>query len=247
MDATMNAEKFKGGIREAVREALAEKEEANRLAKVEALLNEAETTINELTEAVSDKDTELAAATESSEALKAKVTELEGQLADFTNKLDEADKVREEVEERASAAEKELASIAAEARLSGRMAELDEAKIGAAEGESREAQEARVRELNDEEFAAYKSERVELRNQLAAEFKAAAEATAAEAAATSDKSDNDDAGNEVAPADIEKARKEEAAAAAAATLDVEVASESIKNKYLELANKMAERMSAGRE
>jgi len=240
MNATMNEDKFKGGIREAVREALAEKEEANRLAKVEELLTDAESTINELTQVVAAKDEELSTASVSSEALKAKVEELETKLADLGNKLDETEKSREDNEKRATAAETELASIAAENRLAGRMAELEAEKI-AVSGEARVAQEERVRELSDEEFNAYKTERVELRNQLEAEFKTAAEAAAAATGNT------DTAKGDTLPADIEKARKEDAAAAAAATLDVEVASESIKNKYLEMANTMAERLRKGQE
>lgn len=240
MNASMNDDKFRDGIREAVREALAEKEEANRIANVEALLHDAKTTINELTQAIADKEVELSSSQEERESLQAKIEELETQLADFTAKLDETEKSREDMEQRATAAEKELASIAADQRLAGRMAELEEAKVIAA-GEAREAQEARIKELTDEEFAAYKAERVELRNQLEAEIKAASESAAAS-------SEDDDAGNEVPPADIEGARKEEAAAAAAATLNVEVASEGIKNKYLEMANKMAERLRGeGRE
>lgn len=235
MNATMDQDKFKGGIREAVREALAEKEEANRLAAVEDLLRDAEVTINDLNQTINDKNEEVASISEEKESLLAKVDELQEKLTEYVSKLEESDKTLKELEDRAEAAEKEVATIAAEQRLAVRMEQLKEAKVSFTDEASFEGQKNRVRDLSDEEFASYLEERVSLRKQLENEIK--------EAAATAGSTGNE----EVPPADITKSRKEEAAQAAAATLDVEVASESISEKYKEMANAMAKRMREGRE
>lgn len=241
MNATMDHDKFVGGIREAVREALAEKEEANRLEKVEELLQTAEDTINELTSTINKKDSELAASTEAQEDLKAKLEELQTKHAELEEKLAAAGNTTQELEERASKAEKELADIAADRQLELRMAELEEAKVSSTDDERRKAQADRIRGMSDEEFAAYKQELVELRSRLEAELvKTNTEEASKEEV-------EDEGGEGVAPADLEKARKEQAAAAAAATLNIEVASEDIKSKYAKLGMAMAERLKNSRE
>jgi uncharacterized coiled-coil protein SlyX len=214
---------------------MAEKEEAKRLENIESLLSVAQNTINDLTEVVSNKDVELATSSEDVTTLKAKIEELEAKTAEFEAKLVDADKTSEELTERATTAEKELASIEADCALTERMTELEEAKV-AAPGESREPQEERVRTMNNEEFAAYKTERVELRTQLETELK---EAAAVEAAAAAKAAEGDE--GETAE---EKAKREEAAAAveAASILNVEFASEDLISKYRKLGEGLAARM-----
>jgi len=238
MTTTMDETKFRQGIREAIAEAMAEKEEAKRLENIESLLAAAQNTINDLTEVVTNKDVELASSSKEVDSLKAKVEELKAKTAEFETKLSEADKSTEELKERASVAEQELASIEADRALAGRMAELEEAKV-AAPGESREAQEDRVRVMDNEEFAAYKAERVELRVQLQTELKEAAAAEAAAAAAADEDGDNVE----------EIAKKEEAAAAQAAAglLNMELASEDLLSKYRKLGDGLAARMRDGQE
>lgn len=232
MSATMNDDKFKGDIREAVAEVMAAKEDAARFNTIEALLNDSQSTINELTESISEKELELATSSEEVTALKTKVEELEAKAEEFLAQLADASKTSEELTERASLAEKELAGIAADKALAGRMADLEEAKV-ALSGDKREAQETRVRDMGEEEFAAYRDERVELRALLEAELK--------EAASAADEGKNDDKG----------VTAEEAAAvaavAAAATLNVETASASVVSKYLDFGETLAASMRGDKE
>lgn len=232
MSATMNDDKFKGDIREAVAEIMAAKEDAERFNTIEALLTDSQGTINGLTDVISEKEQELATSTEEVTALKAKVEELEAKAEEFLAQLADASKASEELTERATVAEKELAGIAADKALAGRMAELEEAKV-ALSGEKREAQELRVRGLDEEEFAAYRDERVELRALLAAELKEAA------SAAAEGKDDNKGVtAEEVAAV---------AAAAAAATLNVETASASVLSKYADFGETLAASMRGDKE
>lgn len=219
MSANMD-DKFKVDIREAVNEIMAAKEDADRVNTIEALLNDSQKTITDLTEVITNKESELAASAEEVTNLKAKVEELETKAQEFQGMLAESQDGAKVLEERASAAEGELASIAADRALAGRMAELEEAKV-VLSGDKRTAQEERVRNMSEEEFASYKEERTELRAQLEAELKEAASAT-----------DSDAAGDSA----------DDVAAAAAVTLNVENASASVQNKYLNFAETLAASM-----
>jgi chromosome segregation ATPase len=227
---------FVEGMRAAIKEVLAEREEANQLDKVEELLSRAESTINELSETITAKDEELAAVSTVTEGLKAQIEELKAKAVELEEKLAEADKKAEEREGRAVAAEEKLASIEADKKLTVRMEELAEAKVVKAE-DKREAQKERVRAMSDEDFIAYKEELVEMRNEVEAELRAAA---ATDEGQTTE-------GVTVPPADLDKARREDAAAAAAATLNIEVVSEDVKSMYHEMAAAMAKSLTAGRE
>lgn len=238
---TMDMEKLKGGIREAFREALAEKEEENRLSKVEELLGQAEATINGLADVVTQKEGDLASISEDRDSLAALVEELKTKAAELEAQISVSSKETEDLEERASLAEKKLADIEAEKRLTGRMVELDEAKV-ALSGEKREAQSARICEMSDEAFVSYKEERVELRSDLEAQLKSEAAAVVAAAAGEGAQRQGEENGEGVIPADLDKAYKATAAAAAAATLNIEVVSEDLKSKYREMAENLAKYM-----
>ena len=103
MTAT-DQKKFAGDVREAVKEALAEKEEAQRLLKVEELLVAAETAVKDLTDSVTSKEEELASATEQCEALKTQVEELQTKATELEEKLNQAGEESKGIEERAVAA-----------------------------------------------------------------------------------------------------------------------------------------------
>lgn len=235
MTATMDDNKFKDGIRAAIAEAMAEKEEAKRLENIESLLSVAQSTINDLTEVITNKDVELASSSEETNSLRAKVEELEAKTTEFETKLADADKSVEDFKERASVAEVALASIEADKSLSVRMSELEEANV-AAPSAGRDAQEARVREMSVDEFAAYRDERVELRTQIQAELK--------ESASKSD----EESSKEENSAELESKKEEAAAAeAAAGLLNMELASEDLLSKYRKLGDGLAARMLATRE
>jgi len=238
MTATDN-DKLVGGIREAIREALNEKEEAARVENVEALLKTAQSTIDELTATVDSKNEELASSAEDRKVLQLKINELEAMTAELREKLDTADNTANKLEERASKAENELADIAADKALAVRMSELEEAKVAYASADTRTAQETRVRSMNKEEFASYKQEMVELRAQLEKEIKAASETASVVV--------EGDPETVVVPADLDRALKEEAAMAAAATLDVEIPNQDLKDKFARFGKALAANLSNSRE
>lgn len=231
MSANMD-DKFTVDIREAVAEIMAAKEDAERVNTIEALLNDSQKTITDLTESIETKELELSASAEAVTELKTKVQELEAKAEEFEVMLVDAKKGTDALEERASVAEKELAGIESARALAGRMVELEEAKV-ALSGEKRAGQEDRVSNMNDEEFASYKEERTELRAELEAELK--------EAASAASDAKTDETGlsaEEVAAA---------AAAAAAATLNVENASATVQSTYLDFAKSLAASMRADKE
>ena len=164
---------FTVDIREAVSQIMAAKEDAERVNTIEALLNDSQKTITDLTESIETKEQELSASAEEVTVLKTKVEELEAKAEECQVMLTDAKKGADALEERASVAEKELAGLEAARALVGRMVELEEAKV-ALSGEKRAGQEDRVSTMTEEEFAAYKEERTELRAELEAELKEAA-------------------------------------------------------------------------
>lgn len=231
MNATVDSALFRDATKEAVREALAQKEEADRSEKTAEVLESAKNRIVELTDAVDAKEAELAASKEEKESLLSKVAELEAKTAELQEKIESFNKEKEQLEDRAFKAEAELAGIAADRRLEQRMNELASAKVASVSESARAAQSAKVREMDDEAFNSYKEELVSMRAELEAELKAAAS------------QEVPDGGSEevadVPPPDIEKVRKEDAAATAAATLNIEVASEDLRAKYARMAEAMA--------
>lgn len=236
MSAT-EQEKLASVTREAIREAMAEKEEADRLSKFEDLLNKADADVIVLTEALATKEEEAVSASTEQESLMAQLEELRAETEKLKDALAASSKDKEDLEERASKAETELAVIEAEKKISGRMVELEEVKV-VKSGEKRTAQEDKVRGLSDEEFAAYKEELVDFRSEWEAEKAAAGEGAV---------SDGDDVSGDGAAAVLECARKEEAALAAAAELNIEVASDNMLSKYLSMAGQMANNMNSSQE
>ncbi len=232
-------EKLAGITREAVREAMAEKEEADRLSKMEELLTTATAETGALTEVLATKEEEIVSASGERDSLAAQLEELRIETEKLKDALVAASKDNEKLEERASTAEATLAGIEAEKNLAGRMAELEEAKVIKAE-DKRTAQEDKVRGLSEEEFATYKEELVDFRTEWEAE-KAVAEKEAAS------KEQADEKAEAVADAEKEKAQKEEASAAAAAALNIEVASESTLKKYLSWGKQLADDMKNSQE
>ena len=93
-----------------------------------------------------------------------------------------------------------------------RMAELQEAKV--AMGSDLESQTAKVREFSDEEFATYKTDRIELRDSVMRELEAAATAAATE---------TNTEGEEETPATEEAAEEEASTEEDVTTIPAEIA------------------------
>jgi len=227
----LDKEEFRSEVSKALKDALAGVSAEARLDdKVKTLLESADSTISDLLETVELRDQEISKAADETKTLQETVEELTNKLKELEEVLAARDADLKEVqdkvvasEERATAAETELANIAHDRRLEVRVAELAEAKILKA-GEKSEAQKAKVREMSDEEFASYKEELVDLRQ--------AVEAAIKEVAGT----ENGEEVVEVAPPLI---NKEDAAVAA---LNAENNEPTGKSKYADLGPALAQRL-----
>lgn len=209
--------------------------EAAQIAKVSEVLQTAEATVSELLQTVSAKEEELSNLGEEKATLLDQVQELATEAKEAKEQLAalEAD-LKEKLaaaEERASAAEAVLKEAADAKALEARVAELAAAKV-LRTGEKLEAQKEKVKAMNDEEFASYRDELVDLRSDLEAALKETA---------TDEDAEETEEVVDVAPPAI---NKEEAAAAGA--LDVEIVKpQTLKDKYAKLGPAIAKRM--GRE
>lgn len=235
---------------------LAGKDAEEQRARTEEALRDSASTIESLT-------SELKAATEQNEDLTAKLDELEAAKEEFEKaKAEETDAAKAAEEETAKKIEdletqlaektEELDGIQKDAVAASRMAELESAGVVR---EDKEAQSAKVREMNDEEFASYKEELESVRATVVAQLekakpaddevtdeekaKAEAEAKAkeeADAAAAAAEGD-DDEGVVTPPAEINPAH------AAMAALNSEIFPPAdMVAQYNELGNKLAEAM-----
>ena len=111
------------------------------------------------------------------------------------------------------------------------MTELAEAKVAKSDEEALEAQKTRVRGMSNEEFASYKADLVEIRKSVEDQVRAELEAA-------SNKNKSED-GLDVAPADLDAASRENAAALP----DVEGSGvDDISAKYQSFGNAMAKAM-----
>lgn len=218
-------------IRAILKDLLSEKEEAARLVKAEQVVHSAESTILELTNAVASKEDELTILAETNEGLTGQIEQLNSKVAELEGKVEESSNLFKELEEGANKAKAELASMAKDRKLEVRIRELEADKV-LRSGDKQEAQKARIRDMGDEEFASYKSDLIDMRSELAGalenEAKRLAEGTAV----------GDEPAVEVAPPDLSQAGKE----AAAAALDVEVASADITNEWAAWGEQMANNM-----
>lgn len=230
---TISKEEFQKEVRAALEAAVSDLSKEARLEKVDALLEKAEATVTELLETIELKDQNITKSTDENKSLKeqveelvAKTKEIEERLAAREAELKDAQDKALAAEERAATAETELAKIALDRRLELRVTELAEAKV-LKSGEKADAQKAKIREMSDEDFSAYKDELVDLR--------LAVEASLKEAATTVEVEVETEETVEVAPPQI---NREDAALAA---LDTEN-NDAGKSRYSDFGSALAKRL-----
>jgi hypothetical protein len=148
-------------VKSTVAAVLAE-EEAVQKVKMEEVFNEYEVTLADLRDAevaATEKNAELAAQVESltaeKEALETEVMSLKDELATVRTSLEEATKKTADLESKINDMEKEAA-------MQRRVTELEEAGL-LSSGKSADRLKARIKGMDDEEYAEYKSELVSLR------------------------------------------------------------------------------------
>lgn len=194
---------IKASVKEVVDSSLGGHDKAE-LEKIQALIDNAETTVTELADIVQAKDEELTTATEETRSLKEQVEQLVVKTRQLEEQLAARDAETVELEKRAMAAETVLADIESSKMLAGRMAELAEAKVAKVDPAKLEAQANKVKMMTDEEYSAYKEELIDLRSAFEEAIKAQASALAvSEEAAAADKTEpGEPATVDVAPPDL---------------------------------------------
>lgn len=166
---------LKQDIENIVKNIFSEKEEASQMQRTQDALNESAETIEGLTQNLEVSKTELSAAKESA---KEEVAEKDSKISELTTELEAAQTKLEKAEADLTASQESLDNMKKDQLAEARMAELQEAKV--AMGNDLESQTAKVREFSDEEFASYKTDRIELRDAVKKELEAAATAAADE-------------------------------------------------------------------
>jgi len=247
----MNDE-LKKGIEAAVSDIFSQKEEADQKARTEEALQKSADTITELTEALESRNEKDAETASEVVDLKEKITELESELeAAQTN----ATEVSEKLAETENTIDEMKKDKAAELRMS----DLQEAGVALAD---KEAQTAKVRDMDDETFASYRDELVAVREAVKAELERSAETETQEEVAdetaeetpeeeTEIAEENDE--EEAAEENEEEASEEDADetppaeinpdTAVAGALNLEVApSDDMLAKYRKMGEAMASRM-----
>lgn len=225
-----------------VEQIFASKKEDEMRQRTEDALNQSASTIETLTselESANDKISDLeskisASATEKAEVEKAKVEELAAVKAELDAKVAELETATKQLEEKAS----ELDNIKKDALAATRMATLESAGIAR---KDKEAQTARVREMSDEDFEAYKAELESVRAHILAELdkdkadkEAAEKEEAAKAEAAAKAAAEGGEGVNTPPANVDKDKVVHAA------LNMEVyPSEDLKKLYEDMGKAMA--------
>ncbi len=261
----MAKEQLDQDVKAVVEDILKQKEESEMLKETEEALNKSAEKINELVTSLEAKDVELSAFT-------TKVGELEVTAKDLADKNTELQKNIDEIKtsfeaekadliKRAEAAETELKNIQKNQLAATRFEELKNDGVAATETKAIEDQTNKIREMADEEFAAYKAERVELRKTILAEIEKQTPSDETKNSPTEEaakKAAEEEAAKKAAEEAAKKAAEEQAAAdemeianskdsinpmnAIASMLNMEVVpGADIVNKYKELGQAMAEK------
>jgi len=249
-------EELKKSVEAAVAEIFSQKEEAEQRAETEKALQKSADKITQLTEALEGKNAD-------SEEVANQVTELEAKIEELTSELEAAKTEAEESATKLAESENVIEEMKKDKAAELRMAELAEAGVALSD---KDAQTAKVREMEDEEFGSYKEELVSLRSAVKAEL-AKAEETEEETASEEETQEEEVAEEETAEAEEEEevANEEESEEASeeeeevaeeetppanvdpdtavAAAMNMEVTpSDDVLAKYAKLGNAMADRM-----
>lgn len=225
-----------------------EKERADQINKTQEALNDSAKTIEDLTNSL--------------ESAKAEVETLKGELEEAKNsadeKIQEKDSKISEISSELEAAKEELngkneelestkanlEDLKKDQLAKTRIKELEESKVLAANDS--ESQFNRVREMSDEEFAAYKTERVELRKAVEKELEETSSSSSSDSTdGNSSDGDNtgDNTGSKENAAYTPSASVSPGQAVAAAMNFEAVVSDDVAEKYKNLGKAMASNLS----
>lgn len=213
----MMNEQLKKDIEAIVAEIFSQKEEAEKKLRTEEALQKAATTITELTEALEAKNV-----AENEAAVQ--IASLQETIQDLTSKLEAAKKEIEDMNTKLISAENVINDLYKDKAAEVRMQELVYSGIALS---NKEAQFAKVRNMSDEEFAAYKDELLALRKAVEAEL------------SKNLKQPPEEAKTKTADVPPPAVKSTDAVKAA---LNVEARTDTLLSKYSELGTALAQRM-----
>lgn len=237
--------KLKEDIEAVVASIFSEKEESDMRKKTESELQKAADTIDDLTSVLEDKKSEFSAVSE-------QLTESTDKISSLELELEAARKETEDVNVKLSETEKVLEEIKKDQVVATRISELDDAKVNHS---NKEAQATKIREMDDDEFAAYKEELVAVRQLVIAELEANDKEEVTEetpSKVNTEKVEGSEEEEEGEVASEEETEEEEITPPVnvdpgdmvAAALNMEVASlnDDVASKYSELGNALAAKL-----
>jgi len=173
--------KLKQDIEDVVTKIFSAKEEADQKKATQKALNASAEVIDDLTKSLESKTGEMATTVSS---LKDEIVEKDSKIVTLSSEIAAAKKELEEATKLLAATKESLDNIKKDQIAEVRMSELKESKVVMAN--DIKGQSAKVREMSDSEFAAYKVERVELRDAVMRELKEAQEIESQKQAAAVD-------------------------------------------------------------
>lgn len=153
-----------------------EKEEAEIRKGTEAELQKAAASISELTTALENKNSEVS-------GYEVKLSETEARITELTSELEAAKKELEIANTNLAETVATLENFNKDRAAEQRMTELENAGVTRSD---RDSQMSKVREMTEEDFAAYKDELVSIRQAVVAELEKAREKSEADAKAEED-------------------------------------------------------------
>ncbi len=237
-------DKLKKDVEVLVAEIFSQKEDAKKRERTEDALQKSAEAIADLTTALEERNAD-------AEKANSKIDDQESTIEDLNSELEAAKKEITKSTEKLAETEKTIEEMKKDKAAELRMSELTEAGVALSD---KEAQAAKIREMDDESFTSYKEELVSLRKAVEAELAKAGEEAASEEDETIPEEEAEEAAEEndeevPAEEEAEEATEEtppvnvdpDTAIAGALNLEV-MPSDDILAKYNEMGKAMAKRM-----
>jgi hypothetical protein len=153
-----------------------QKEEVAMRKETEEALNRSADMITKLNESLEAKDTELANIEAKNEELELTISELSTKAEELEKNLESAksdfEAKEKELTEQLEAAQDELETIRKDQLAKARFEDLTNEGVAATDEQAVKDQIDKIREMSDEDFELYKTDRVELRKSVIAELEA---------------------------------------------------------------------------
>lgn len=173
-------EKLAQEVQSIVDDILKQKNDADMMKETEDALHKSAEKIDELAASLEAKDEELSVSAGKITEMEKTIAELSDKAKEFEANLEQVKKTFEtektELVKRAETAEAELSNMKKDLKAKARMEELKAEGVAASGEEALKGQFAKIRDMEDDMFVAYKAERVELRKAIVAELEASAPA-----------------------------------------------------------------------